>query len=101
MHDLVPQQMNPPGLVITKRELPLSVGDRVLLRDKTAQRHMKLQGIWEREPYTIVHQPNPSIPIYEVQLEGAPGPLQIVHPNMLGPCFFVAKDSGWQKRSGS
>lgn len=73
------------------KELPLSVGDRLLLQDKTAWRHGKLQWRWEKALYTVVGQPKPGIPVYEVQLEGTPGPLCVVCQNILRPCVFVAK----------
>ncbi|XP_069800966.1 uncharacterized protein [Dendropsophus ebraccatus] len=93
MYDLVTQRLGPRTLPANKKlkELPLQVGDRVMVRNRTARRAGKLQWRWEVTPYEVIRQPNPTIPVYEVRPEGATGPMRIVHRNMLRPCTFLRR----------
>ncbi|XP_069840942.1 uncharacterized protein [Dendropsophus ebraccatus] len=93
MYDLVAQRLGPRTLPANKKlkELPLQVGDRVMVRNRTARRAGKLQWRWEVTPYEVIRQPNPTIPVYEVRPEGATGPMRIVHRNMLRPCTFLRR----------
>ena len=53
------------------RETLLHPGDHVLVRKVGIRRKQKLADRWERQPYIVRCQPNPDIPVYEVQLENS------------------------------
>ncbi|XP_075131928.1 uncharacterized protein LOC142204512 [Leptodactylus fuscus] len=93
MYDLVAQRLGPRTLSANKklRELPLQVGDRVMVRNWTARRAGKLHWRWETTPYEVLQQPNPSIPVFKVKPKGANGPVRTVHRNMLRPCTFLRR----------
>ena len=64
----------------------LEPGDRVLVRNVGLRGKHKLADRWERQPYIVKAQPNPDIPVYEVQLEAAKTrKTRILHRNLLLP----------------
>ena len=64
----------------------LEPGDRVLVRNVGLRGKHKLADHWERQPYIVEAQPNPDIPVYEVQLEAAKTrKTRILHRNLLLP----------------
>ena len=68
------------------RSSVLQSGDRVLVRNVGLKGKHKLADRWERNPYVIISQPNPDIPVYEVQLENSRSKKnKILHRNLLLP----------------
>ena len=49
----------------------LHPGDRVLVRNVGIRGKQKLADRWERQPYVVVNQPSPNIPVYEVTQENS------------------------------
>ena len=61
-------------------------GDRVLVKNVGLRGKQKLADRWERQPYTIVSQPNPDIPVYIVRLENSRSKkIRTLHRNLLLP----------------
>ena len=82
------------------RETLLHPGDRVLVRNVGIRGKQKLADRWERQPYIVRCQPNPDIPVYEVQLENSRSrKTRTLHRNLLLPfmCIPLRK----QRQSGS
>lgn len=74
---------------VSKSEcLPLKIGARVLVRNKAGQRTGKLTARWETEPYVIIGQPYPNIPVYDVCKENGGRHERRLHRNLLRPCGF-------------
>ena len=67
------------------RSAVLQPGDLVLVRLLAFQGKHKLSNRWEKEPYIVVSQPDPSIPVHLVKLEKGPGRKRTVHRNLLLP----------------
>ncbi|KAM5171885.1 uncharacterized protein ACMZJ9_004669 [Mantella aurantiaca] len=65
--------------------IPLSPGDRVLVRAKRPTD--KLDDRWEPQPYIVKMQVYPEGPVYDVQKEDFTGPTRRLHRNMLRPCL--------------
>ena len=59
-------------------------GDRVLVRNVGLKGPHKLADRWKAEPYTVLGQNDPSLPVYNVQPE-AGGRICTLHRNMLLP----------------
>ena len=67
------------------REAVLAVGDRVLVKSVGHKGKHKLADVWEDCPYIVRRQPNPDIPVYQVQREDGHGNVRTLHRNMLLP----------------
>ena len=67
------------------RENKLEVGDRVLVRAVGFQGKHKIADRWDEEPYKVVRQPIPDIPVFEVQKEDGTGRIKPLHRNQLLP----------------
>ena len=67
------------------KEQGLSVGDRVLLQNKSIRGKSKLADKWESIPYTVVKILNN---VFTIQQE-ATNIKKTVHRNMLTPCMFL------------
>ncbi|MCG7875356.1 MAG: RNase H-like domain-containing protein, partial [Candidatus Thiodiazotropha endolucinida] len=67
------------------RHAVLEVGDRVLVRNVGLKGRQKLADKWQRQPYIVTSQPDPNIPIYEVQRENSHSKPKLLHRNMLLP----------------
>lgn len=64
----------------------LQPGDRVLVKNVGLRGKQKLADRWERQPYVIVSQPNPDIPVYQVKLENSKSrKIRTLHRNLLLP----------------
>lgn len=64
----------------------LQPGDRVLVRNVGLRGKHKLADRWERHPYVVKAQPNPDIPVYEVQLDNSrTRKTRTLHRNLLLP----------------
>lgn len=70
----------------TAREAPLLPGERVLVRDNRRPGKGKLSDRWESTPYVVEHRQGPDAPVYSVRPEGKPGPIRVLHRNLLRPC---------------
>ena len=66
-------------------ENKLVVGDRVLVEKLGIKGKHKIADIWEAEPYIIVDQPIPDIPVFSVKREDGQGRLRKLHRNQLLP----------------
>ncbi|MEW8088656.1 MAG: DDE-type integrase/transposase/recombinase, partial [Candidatus Thiodiazotropha endolucinida] len=68
------------------RNSALKPGDRVLVRNVGLRGKQKLADRWERHPYVVKAQPNPDIPVYEVQHENTRArKTKVLHRNLLLP----------------
>ena len=47
----------------------LQEGDRVLVKNSGLRGKRKIADRWEKTPYIVKSQPNPDIPVYEVQCD--------------------------------
>ena len=64
----------------------LQPGDRVLVNNVGLRGKQKLADRWERQPYIILSQPNPDIPVYTVKLENSRSKkIRTLHRNLLLP----------------
>ena len=64
----------------------LHEGNRVLVKNVGLRGKRKLADRWERTPYVIKSQPNPDIPVYEVQSENPRArKMRMLHRNLLLP----------------
>ena len=52
----------------------------------------KIQDRWEDEPYIVLKQSNPSIPVYVVQKESKEGRKRVLHRNLLLPIGYIDSD---------
>ena len=72
------------------RESVLHPGDRVLVRNVGLRGKQKLADRWESQPYIVKCQPNPDIPVYEVQPENSRSrKTRTLHRNLLLPFMFI------------
>jgi len=61
-------------------------GDLVLVRNVTVRGKHKICDKWENEPYLVVDQPNPDIPVYDVRRDGPRARrVRRLHRNLLLP----------------
>lgn len=75
------------------RSSALHPGDRVLVRNVGLKGKQKLADRWERQPYIVRRQPNPGIPVYEVQLENSRSKkTRTLHRNLLLPFMSIPCD---------
>lgn len=63
----------------------IAVHDRVLVRVLAHEGKHKLADRWESQPYLVLAQPNPDIPVFIVQQEDGRGPRRTLHRNHLLP----------------
>jgi hypothetical protein len=65
------------------RGVNVQPGDRVLVKIVAFDCKHKITDRWEEEPYQILRQPNPDVPVYVVKREGGTGRLRTLHRNLL------------------
>ena len=72
------------------RQSVLHSGDRVLVCNVGLRVKQKLTDRWECQPYIVRCQPNPDIPVYEVQIEKSRSrKTRTLHRNLLLPFMFI------------
>ena len=64
------------------KSVELSVGDRVLVKKVAFEGKHKIADKFEEEPYTIIEQPRPEIPVFKVKSESS-GLEKTLHRNLL------------------
>ena len=79
------QQKQKEGYVARVRGAIIRVGDPVLVKSVTFKENTKLSDKWEREPYKVLGQPNPYIPVFTVQRGGGEVRKRNLHRNLLLP----------------
>ncbi len=67
----------------------LKTGDRVLVRKVGLKGKQKLADKWETEPYIVVDQPMPDIPVFKVRPENTTARCRLLHRNMLLPFMYL------------
>lgn len=63
----------------------IKVGDRVLVKIVAFDGKHKLSNRWEEDPYVVLSQPNPEIPVFVVKKENGEGRQRTLHRNLLLP----------------
>lgn len=71
------------------RGATLKAGDRILVKIVSFTGKHKIADKWESEPYLVLSQPNPDIPVYRVQREDKSGKVRTLHRNLLLPLNFI------------
>lgn len=71
------------------RGATLKAGDRILVKIVSFTGKHKIADKWESEPYLVLSQPNPDIPVYRVQREAKSGKVRTLHRNLLLPLNFI------------
>lgn len=70
------------------KHLPLLPGERVLLRNFRRREHGKLAPHWQPQPYVVLKQLRPGLPVFQIKPEGQEGPIRAIHQNHLRSCPF-------------
>ena len=79
---------------IKVRHSTLQEGDRFLVKNVGLRGKRKIADRWEKTPYIVKSQPNPDIPVYEVQCDiPRAHKTRMLHRNLLLP-FFCLKLKG-------
>ena len=63
----------------------LQKGDLVLVRQKSFKGKHKIQDRWENEPYEVISQLRPNLPVYKVMKKGSDSKPRVLHRNLLFP----------------
>ena len=74
----------------------LDIGDLVLVKKTAWKGRHKIQDRWESDEYQVIGQPNPGIPVYEVQ-NVAGGRTRVLHQNLLLPLQGRVRQQGGQE----
>lgn len=67
------------------RGAEIRAGDRVLVKIVSFDGKHKISDKWEEEPYLVLDQPDPSIPVFQIQKETSKGKIRTLHRNLLLP----------------
>lgn len=67
------------------RGAEIRAGDRVLVKIVSFDRKYKISDKWEEEPYLVLDQPDPSIPVFQIQKETSKRKIRTLHRNLLLP----------------
>lgn len=73
------------GYDVKVRGATLQTGDRVLVKILAFEGKHKLSDKWDEDPYIILRQPNPDMPVFVVQKENGEGRQRTLHRNLLLP----------------
>jgi hypothetical protein len=74
------------------RGVSVQPGDRVLVKIVAFEGKHKIADRWEEEPYQILRQPNPDVPVYVVKREDGTGRVRTLHRNLLLPIGYIDPD---------
>jgi transposase InsO family protein len=67
----------------------LHPGDSVLVKIVSFEGRHKISDRWEDQPYVILRQPNPEIPVYEIKRKDGLGKIKVLHRNLLLPISSI------------
>ncbi len=70
----------------------MEVGDKVLVRNVASQGPHKLADCWREEVFHVLRQPDPTIPVFDVQDVASKGPVKTLHRNLLLPVSDLRDD---------
>ena len=73
------------GYDLKVRGATIQPGDRVLVKILAFEGKHKLADRWEEDPYIVLEQRNPEIPVFVVQKESGEGRKRTLHRNLLLP----------------
>ena len=91
------QQARHKGLYDRKcKGAALDTGDLVLVKKTAWKGRHQIQDRWESDEYQVIGQPNPCIPVYEVQ-NVAGGRTRVLHQNLLLPLQGRVRQQGGQE----
>jgi hypothetical protein len=79
------QQKQKEGYDMRVRGATIRVGDRVPVKIVAFKEKHKLADKWKQEPYNVLGQPNPDIPVFTVQREDGEVRKRNLHRNLLLP----------------
>ena len=80
----------------------LHPGDLVLVRNVGLRGKQKLADRWEQQSYTVVRQPNPDIPVFEVKsTQSKTRKIRRLHRNLLLPFMGLPCKTSSQERQDS
>ena len=91
------------GYDVKARDVTLQEGDKVLVKIVAFDGRHKIADRWEEEPYVIVRQTNPNIPVFEVKKVNGHGKKRTLHRNLLLPIGHLhtyEETTANQKKSG-
>ena len=77
----------------------LDIGDLVLVKNTSWKGRHKIQDRWESDECQVKGQPNPGIPVYEVQ-NVAGDRARVMHQNLLLPLQGRVRQQGGQEVEG-
>ena len=91
------------GYDVKARDVTLQEGDKVLVKIVAFDGRHKIADRWKEEPYVIVRQTNPNIPVFEVKKINGHGKKRTLHRNLLLPIGHLhtyEETTANQKKSG-
>ncbi len=71
------------------RGATVEVGDRVLVKNLGLKGKNKFANKFEADPYVVMQQPDPTIPVFVVQKERGQSKPRVLHRNLLLPINFL------------
>ena len=74
----------------------LDIGDLVLVKKTAWKGRNKIHDTWESDEYQVIGQPNPGIPVYEME-SVAGGRTRVLHWNLLLPLQGRVRQQGGQE----
>ena len=83
------QQRQNEGYDLRCRGAVVECGDRVLVKIVAFDGKHKILDKWENDPYIVLDQPNPEVPVYVVQRGDGTGSKRTLHRNLLFPIGFL------------
>ncbi len=80
-------------MILKLEVLFVHTGDRVLVRVVAFDGKQELSNKWEEDVYSVISQPNDSIPVYIVRKENGEGKKRTLHRNLLLPIGSISDDT--------